>query len=105
MNSHHANIKFTTEAEKDNQLAFLDINMTRHPESLLLGTYGKPRFSGLYTNYNSCIPSEYKIGLVATLLDWCFQITSTHEIVHKDIKKLPTIMTKNAYPRPFLYPF
>lgn len=67
MNSHHANIKFTTEAEKDNQLAFLDINMTRH--SLLLGTYGKPKFSGLYTNYNSCIPSEYKIGLVATLLD------------------------------------
>ena len=67
MNSHHANIKFTTEAEQDNQLAFLDINMTRH--SLLLGTYGKPKFSSLYTNYNSCIPSEYKTGLVAATLD------------------------------------
>lgn len=74
--------------------------MTRH--SLLLGTYGKPKFSSLYTNYNSCIPSEYKTGLVATTLDWCFQITSSHEIVQKDIKRLPTIMTKNAYPRPFL---
>ena len=102
MNSRHTNIKFNNEAEKDNQLAFLDINIKRHAESFLTGTYRKSTFNGICTNYNSLIPSEYKIGLVNIQLELCFQITSSYKIVHKEIEKLKTIMIKNSYPRPFL---
>lgn len=53
-------------------------------------------------NYDSLIPTEYKTVLVATLLEWCFQIASSYEIVHNENEKLTTIMMKNAYPGPFL---
>ena len=68
----------------------------------LTGTYKKPTFSGTYTSYNSFIPHEYKTDLVTTLLERCFQIASSYEVVHKEIEKLKIVTTKNAYPRPFL---
>ena len=102
MNISHTNIKFTTEAEKNNQLVFVDSNITRHGESFLTGICRKSTFSGIYTNYNSLIPSQYKTGLVTALLEQCFQIAGSYEIVHKEVEKLKTIMTKNACPKPFL---
>ena len=96
MNSRHANIKFAIEAEKDNPLAFLDINIMRHVESFLTGTYRKPTFSGVCTNYNSLIPSEYITGLVTALLERCFQIPRSYEIVHKEIEKLKIIIIKGT---------
>lgn len=38
MKSHQTNTKFITEAEKDNLLAFLNINIMKHGESFLKGT-------------------------------------------------------------------
>ena len=88
MKSRHTNIKFITEAEKNNQLTFLNINITKYDESFLKEIYRKPTFSGIYMNYNSLIPSEYKIGLVTELLERYFQIASSYEIVHNEIEKL-----------------
>ena len=76
--------------------------ITRHSKSFLTGTYGKPTFSDIYTNYDGLIPSGYKASLVTALLERCFQIASSYEIVHKEIEKLKTTMIKNVYPRPFL---
>ena len=44
MNNRHTKIKFTTEAKKDNQLAFLNTNIARHGESFLTVTYRKSTF-------------------------------------------------------------
>ena len=87
MKSRHTNIKFITEAEKNNQLTFLNINITKY-ESFLKEKYRKPTFSGIYMSYNSLIPSEHKIGLVTELLERYFQIASSYEIVHNEIEKL-----------------
>ena len=54
MNSTHENIKSTKEIEKDNSLAFLDILI-----------YRKPTFSGVYLNFNSYVPGEYKKALLS----------------------------------------
>ena len=82
MNSRHTNIKLTTEAEKDNQLAFININTMKQDESFLTGIYRKPTFSGTCTNYSILISSEYKTGLVNRLLERCCQIASSYEIFH-----------------------
>ena len=37
MNTRHTNIKFTSEVEKDNQLAFLDVNITKHNRAFKTG--------------------------------------------------------------------
>ena len=43
-----------------------------------------------------------KADLVTALLEQRFQIAGSYEIVHKEVEKLKTIMTKNACPKPFL---
>ena len=52
MNSHHPNIQFTCEVESNNKISFLDISVT--------SLYGKKTFSGVYLNFNSFLPMDYK---------------------------------------------
>ena len=53
MNSCHQNMRFTSELENDDVLAFLDIKVIRSNGCFLTSVYRKPTFSGVYTNYNS----------------------------------------------------
>ena len=68
MNSRHRNIRFTYEEEQNDTLAFLDIKITRSPEGFTTSVYRKKTFSGVYLNFGSFLPVEYKKGLIATLL-------------------------------------
>ena len=52
MNSRHPNIQFTCEVESNNKISFLDISVT--------SLYGKKTFSGVYLNFNSFLPMDYK---------------------------------------------
>ena len=52
MNSPHPNIQFTCEVESNNKISFLDISVT--------SLYGKKTFSGVYLNFNSFLPMDYK---------------------------------------------
>ena len=76
----HRGIKFTVEIERNDSLPFLDVEVTR------TGIYCKPIFSGVYGNYHSIIPTEYKFGLIMTLL------VSDYTEIDMEIKqlKIPT---------------
>ena len=67
MNSRHRNINFTYEEEQNNTLAFLDIKITRGGK-FVTSVYRKKTFSGVYLNYTSLLPIDYKRGLISTLL-------------------------------------
>ena len=60
INSRHRNIKFTCEEEKDNKISFLDISISRHNNGLETSIFRKLTFSGVNTNFNSFLPTEYK---------------------------------------------
>lgn len=98
LNKQHKNIHFTHEEEKDNNLSFLDILVTRDGEHFLTSLYRKATFSGVYTNFQSFIPLQYKHGLLFTLLYRAYTISSNFEIFHNEICTLKTIWLKNAYP-------
>ena len=98
MNSCHQNMRFTSELENDDVLAFLDIKVIRSNGCFLTSVYRKPTFSGVYTNYNSFLPEIYKTGLVQTLLFRLFTICSNWSLVHKEIEFLKAVMRKNSYP-------
>ena len=68
MNSCHPNIKFTFEEENNNTISFLDILITRNYNKLTTSIFRKKTFSGIYLNYNSHLPTDYKKGLINTLL-------------------------------------
>ena len=68
MNSRHRNIQFTCEEESNYKISFLDISITRSKNKLMTSLYRKKTFSGVYMNYNSFLPTNYKKGLIDTFL-------------------------------------
>ena len=62
----HLNISFTVENEKDYRMSFLDVNIIREKDKFTTSVYRKPTFSGIYTHFDSVLPSSNKIGLLRT---------------------------------------
>ena len=62
--------------------------------------YCKPTFSGIYTHFDSFLPSSNKIGL-HTLLYRCFQICSDRTKFHLELVKLTDVFKNNGYPENF----
>ena len=98
LNQQHNNIKFTVEKEENDCLPFLDVLVTRMDTEFITGTYRKPTFSGMYSDYRSLIPSEYKVGLVTTLLYRSYELVSDYSMLDSEIKNLKSILNKNHYP-------
>ena len=60
----HPNIQFTYEAAENHQMPFLDVWIDYTEAILKLSTYRKPTNTGLYINWQSFVPSRYKLNLV-----------------------------------------
>jgi len=98
MNDLHPNIKFTYDIEKDHTFSFLDVKITRENNHFSTSVYRKPTFSGVYTNFNSFIPNEYKCGLINTLLFRGFNICSSYEKFHQEVVILKEFLKLNSFP-------
>ena len=83
-----------TEKEVNRSLPFLDVLISRIKEGLTTAVYHKPKFSGVYSNFNNFIADEYKDGLIFTLFFRIFRIVS-------DFCKrtyLKEVLKNNAFP-------
>ena len=67
----------TIEREKQNRLSFRDIAIIREDKTFTTYVYYKPTFSGVYTYFDSFLPSTYKFDTVYTLAYRCFLICSS----------------------------
>ena len=102
LNCQHPNIRFTSEIEENNSISFLDIKINRHNNRFLTSVYGKPTFSGVFTNFDSYIPLSYKSGLISSLLYRAFKLCSNIEIFHQEIIFLKDISKRSGYPPNFI---
>ena len=102
MNLHDHNIQFTCEKESNDKSSFLDKSITRSNNKLVTSLYQKKRFSGVYLNYNSFLTTNYKKGLINTLLFQSYNIRADYRILHNEIKHLKTIWQKNSFPLIFI---
>ena len=104
LNSRHLNISLTItiENEKDNRMSFPDVNIIREKDKFTPSVYRKPTFSGIYTNFDSFLPSSNKIGLLHTLLYRCFRICSDWTKFHLELVKLTDVFKNNGYPENFI---
>ena len=75
-NTCHPNMSFSFEQEKNGKLSFLDIEVSREKGKFVTTVYRKPTFSGVYTHFESFLPTIYKFGMVYTLAYRCFKICS-----------------------------
>ena len=95
-------MKFSLEVENDNQLPFLDVKVCRKEGRFVTSLYRKRTFSGVYLNYKSFVPTEFKHGLIFTLLFRAYTLSSNYESFHEEIVRLKTIWQKNSYPLFFI---
>ena len=102
LNSRHLNISLTIENEKDNRMFFLDVNIIREKDKFTTSVYRKRTFSGIYTHFDSFLPSSNKIGLLHTLLYRCFRICSDWTKFHLELVKLTDVFKNNGYPENFI---
>ena len=100
--SQHPNINFTYELEKDNTIAFLDVNVFRDAGRFSSTVHRKDTFSGVYSNFRSFMSDTYKRGLVSTLLYRAYMISSSFQSLHKEIDNLKLIFSNNSYPTKFV---
>ena len=90
-NSCHVYIKFTSEKEINNNLSFLDIEISRDKNQFLTSVYRKPTFSGVFPHFDSFIPMGYKFNLVSTLIFRCYSFCSSMELFVIEIMQLKEI--------------
>ena len=98
MSSKHQNINFTVEKENVGSLSFLDVKICRKNGKFVTSVYRKPTFSGVFTNYESFIPTYQKRGLLHTLLHRSFSICCDFKTFHSEIDHLKTILIKKIIP-------
>ena len=97
MSSKHQNINFTVKNENVGSLSYLDVKICRKNGKFVTSVYGKPTFSGVFTNYQSFIPTHQKRRLHRS-----FSIGSDFKTFHFEIDHLKIILIKNNYPLNFI---
>ena len=102
LNSCHINMSFSMEPERRNKFSFLDIEVIPEQGKFLTTIYCKPTFSGVYSNFESFLPSVYKLGMVYTLVYRCVRICSDWKMFHSELTSLKNIFRKNGYPENFI---
>ena len=102
LNSCHLNMSFSMETEKENKLSFLDVEVIRKQGKFTTTIYRKPTFSGVYSNFETFLPSVYKFGMVHTLVYRCFRICSNWTQFHTELIYLKRIFQKSSYPKNFI---
>ena len=88
INKKHKNMRFSIETETNRSLSFLDVKIFRENDKFVTSVFKKETFSGVYTNFISFIPLQYKFGLVHTLLNRCFNLSSKFLKFHHEVDKI-----------------
>ena len=77
-------------------MPFIDVLITRTSNGFKTSVYHKPTFSGVYSNFNSFISEEYKVGLIFALLFQTFSIVSDFSRFRWEVCHLKEVLKKNA---------
>ena len=73
-----------------------------HSGNLSTSVYRKPTYSGLYLQWNSFVPRQYKRGLVNCLIHRAWNICSSYDNFCKELEFIRSVLTANGYPLNFI---
>lgn len=85
------------ENEKNNQLAFLDVLVTRNNNRIMTSVYRKPTHTGQYLHYDSNHSATTKKGIVKTLYQRAKTICNNEAALQKEIANINTDLISNGY--------
>ncbi len=102
MNQQHPSIEFTSEMQSDGSMSFLDLSISSVNGKFCTSVYRKMTFSGVYSNFLSFIPDNFKFGLVHCLLHRSYALCSSYAAFHEEVVSLKSILNRNGYPMAML---
>ena len=76
LNTRYPNMSFSFEKEKNGKLSFLNKKIFREKGKFVTTISWKPTISGVYTHFQSFLPTIDKFGMAYTLAYRCFKIYS-----------------------------
>ena len=79
LNSIDPHIKFTIEHEKDEQIAFLDMLISRRNNSISIHVYRRPTHTDRYLDYASHHDLKHKISTANTLINRSLNLPTTED--------------------------
>ena len=85
---------FSLEQKLHGKLSFLDEEVSRQQGKFVTTVYKKPTFSGVYTHFDSFLPTVYKVGTIYTLACRCLKICSDWTKFHEEINFLTHVFLK-----------
>ena len=96
----HCILKFTTEEMKNNSFNFLDVKLQRLSNGKIqTSVYVKSTDTGVYTNFQSHTPMQYKKSIIKTLVTRAIKHSSNWQLVHLEFERIKQIMANNQYPQ------
>ena len=98
VNCQHPNISFTHESEDSNSLPFLDVMVTHSDNTFSTNLYRRKTFTGLYTNFDSLSPIQYKINLISVLIYRAYHICSSYLSFHEQVCSIKRFLQQNQFP-------
>ena len=104
LNNMHPTLSFTMELEHDGSIPFLGTVLTRCGSgTLTTEVYRKPTDTGLLLHFQSHVDSRNKKGLVNTMVNRAYRLSSIKEGFAKECNKLRnklrTMFSKLRYPK------
>ena len=101
-NTLHLNLKFTSELESEDGIAFLDLKVRRTGNGMECNWYRKSTDTGVTMNYNATTPNVYKSGLVAGFVHRIFNTTTNWNDFVNSISIAENILRDNQFPKAFV---
>ena len=97
------NVRFTKEEEKDNQLPFLDVLLSKNNDgTVTTKVYFKNTHTDQVLNYHSDHPTQHKISCIRTLYNHVETHCNTVQSKEEERKYLHDMFIKNSYPINFI---
>ena len=92
-------LNFTYETPTKEYFNFLDIEFKVRNGKIETGIYIKSTDKGLYFDYSSHIPQNYKISLVKILVHRAYRLCSTWDLFHKEVERITKNLINNNFPQ------
>ena len=93
-------LKFTHEFMENNTFNFLDIKLDfSNDGNISTSVYVKPTDKGIYANFHSHIPQQYKKSVINTLINRALKYSSSWETCHAEFNRIRQVFSNNNYPQ------
>ncbi|KAK3727763.1 hypothetical protein QZH41_005213 [Actinostola sp. cb2023] len=98
LNRCHTSLKFTMEIENNGMLPFLGMQLLNRSHHIETKVYIKPTNTGLLLHHESHVDERYKRGLVTTMLDRAYRLSSSWSYFIEECDRLKVMFLRLKYP-------